>query len=424
MQYSGRAVTDADIVAAHILGATDLEIHATVLIAILVMFNRFVDGLGATTPDDPAFYELVATQPAAEGYMTKSVFDGPVIVMHWWALRNVVALSILMLTLLHAPPIPSLTLLMASPAVEMKSRNRRERAAGCVLALVLLATALATPLRGQAKPRAVARSKPYLYVAKAVGEWVVAGDSGNRTLRPLAHVAPGTRVAVRFPERVDTTHALVLRDPVSLRVATVQCKPVVVCLGPHAVDRLSFTDPSWPIATRTGALFASLGERKGTREAVRQVGARGAPIDWGALVIGSETDVVELDVVTARLGADRSGLSARICPLHPVDDSCEVGRGTPARRCRLDAPKACSITVTRPTAVSIAIVSTGDDVGEQPIATALAVMAPRGSLARVEMALARFTRDLQQIRAQLSDDEYGGLLRAALLDVVRLDTRD
>ena len=74
VQQSGRAVTESDIAAARALGATDLEIHDTVLIAAtFCMFNRYVDGLGATTPDDPSFYELVATQRAAEGYMTQSV---------------------------------------------------------------------------------------------------------------------------------------------------------------------------------------------------------------------------------------------------------------------------------------------------------------------------------------------------------------
>ena len=74
VQQSGRAVTDSDIAAARAVGATDLEIHDTVLIAAtFCMFNRYVDGLGATTPNDPAFYALVATQRASEGYMTKSV---------------------------------------------------------------------------------------------------------------------------------------------------------------------------------------------------------------------------------------------------------------------------------------------------------------------------------------------------------------
>lgn len=74
VQKGGKFVTETDIAAARKQGATDLEIHDTVLIAAaFCMFNRYVDGLGATTPDDPAFYDLIGRQRAEEGYMTKSV---------------------------------------------------------------------------------------------------------------------------------------------------------------------------------------------------------------------------------------------------------------------------------------------------------------------------------------------------------------
>jgi alkylhydroperoxidase/carboxymuconolactone decarboxylase family protein YurZ len=74
VRISGRSVTEADIEAARQLGASDLDIHDTVLIAAaFCMFNRYVDGLGAATPDDPAFYALIGKQRAEEGYLTKSV---------------------------------------------------------------------------------------------------------------------------------------------------------------------------------------------------------------------------------------------------------------------------------------------------------------------------------------------------------------
>lgn len=70
----GRHVTEDDIAAARAQGASDLDIHDTVLIAAaFCMFNRYVDGLGAATPDDPAFYDIVGKQRATEGYLTKSV---------------------------------------------------------------------------------------------------------------------------------------------------------------------------------------------------------------------------------------------------------------------------------------------------------------------------------------------------------------
>ena len=74
VQQGGKFVTEKDILLAREAGAVDMDIHDTVLIAAaFCMFNRYVDGLGATTPDDPAFYEMVGKQRATEGYMTKSV---------------------------------------------------------------------------------------------------------------------------------------------------------------------------------------------------------------------------------------------------------------------------------------------------------------------------------------------------------------
>ncbi len=74
VQQGGKFVTEQDIAAAREQGATDMEIHDTVLIAAaFCMFNRYVDGLGATTPDDHALYDTIGKQRAAEGYMTTSV---------------------------------------------------------------------------------------------------------------------------------------------------------------------------------------------------------------------------------------------------------------------------------------------------------------------------------------------------------------
>lgn len=49
----GKSVTDEAVAQAREHGATDTEIHDTVLIAAaFCMFNRYVDGLGTWTPDD------------------------------------------------------------------------------------------------------------------------------------------------------------------------------------------------------------------------------------------------------------------------------------------------------------------------------------------------------------------------------------
>ena len=70
VQESGRAVTAADIEAARAAGASDEEIHDTVLIAAaFCMFNRYVDGLGTFAPDDPAGYAASAEFLVAGGYV-------------------------------------------------------------------------------------------------------------------------------------------------------------------------------------------------------------------------------------------------------------------------------------------------------------------------------------------------------------------
>jgi uncharacterized peroxidase-related enzyme len=69
VQVSGRAVTQEDIESARGQGATDRDIHDTVLIAAaFCLFNRYVDGLGATIPTDMAGYAERARQVAEKGY--------------------------------------------------------------------------------------------------------------------------------------------------------------------------------------------------------------------------------------------------------------------------------------------------------------------------------------------------------------------
>lgn len=68
VQKSGKAVTTESIAAAKAAGATDVEIHDTVLIAALFcLYNRYVDGLSTVTPTDPKFYEGLASR-IAKGY--------------------------------------------------------------------------------------------------------------------------------------------------------------------------------------------------------------------------------------------------------------------------------------------------------------------------------------------------------------------
>jgi uncharacterized peroxidase-related enzyme len=75
---SGKDVTPADIARAREHGASDLEIHDTVLIAaVFCMCNRYVDGLAALAPDDPEFYRERARIVAAAGYAASAVTPSP-----------------------------------------------------------------------------------------------------------------------------------------------------------------------------------------------------------------------------------------------------------------------------------------------------------------------------------------------------------
>jgi uncharacterized peroxidase-related enzyme len=70
VQKGGKNVTPEQIEKARNVGATDLEIHDTVLIAAaFCMFNRYVDGLGTWAPQDRNIYIERAKWRADEGYV-------------------------------------------------------------------------------------------------------------------------------------------------------------------------------------------------------------------------------------------------------------------------------------------------------------------------------------------------------------------
>ncbi|HEU5054160.1 MAG TPA: carboxymuconolactone decarboxylase family protein [Hanamia sp.] len=69
VQKGGKYVTADQIAAAKTLGATDKEIHDTVLIAAaFCMFNRYVDGLNTWAPQDRNVYIERAKMRADDGY--------------------------------------------------------------------------------------------------------------------------------------------------------------------------------------------------------------------------------------------------------------------------------------------------------------------------------------------------------------------
>jgi uncharacterized peroxidase-related enzyme len=70
VQQGGKHVTTEDVERARTAGATDLEIHDTVLIAAnFCMMNRYVDGLAAWTPEEDEFYRERAAKFAERGYI-------------------------------------------------------------------------------------------------------------------------------------------------------------------------------------------------------------------------------------------------------------------------------------------------------------------------------------------------------------------
>jgi len=73
VQRGGKQVTPEDIARARRQGATDKEIHDTVLIAAaFCMYNRYVDGLATTQPGDPEAYREMGQRLAREGYLSGS----------------------------------------------------------------------------------------------------------------------------------------------------------------------------------------------------------------------------------------------------------------------------------------------------------------------------------------------------------------
>jgi uncharacterized peroxidase-related enzyme len=73
VQQDGKKVTELDVEQARKEGATDLEIHDTVLIAAaFCMYNRYVDGLATVQSQDPSLYRERGKLVAREGYVVAS----------------------------------------------------------------------------------------------------------------------------------------------------------------------------------------------------------------------------------------------------------------------------------------------------------------------------------------------------------------
>jgi uncharacterized peroxidase-related enzyme len=70
VQQGGKQVSEADVARAREQGASDKEIHDTVLIAAaFCMYNRYVDGLDTWQPTESAAYHEMGRQLAEDGYV-------------------------------------------------------------------------------------------------------------------------------------------------------------------------------------------------------------------------------------------------------------------------------------------------------------------------------------------------------------------
>lgn len=68
-RQGGKSVTVEAVDRAKAAGASDIEIHDTVLIAALFcLYNRYVDGLGTALPKDPGYYDILAGRLVNHGY--------------------------------------------------------------------------------------------------------------------------------------------------------------------------------------------------------------------------------------------------------------------------------------------------------------------------------------------------------------------
>lgn len=75
VQKGGKNVTEEQVTKAKRLGASDIEIHDTVLItAAFCMFNRYVDGLGTWAPEDREIYVQRGPRRAEEGYLSFDLY--------------------------------------------------------------------------------------------------------------------------------------------------------------------------------------------------------------------------------------------------------------------------------------------------------------------------------------------------------------
>lgn len=77
VQKGGQFVDRSHIDRVRAVGVDDKGIHDTVLIAAaFCMFNRYVDGLGTWTPENPDVYKSIGKKLASDGYVNVPTLAG------------------------------------------------------------------------------------------------------------------------------------------------------------------------------------------------------------------------------------------------------------------------------------------------------------------------------------------------------------
>jgi hypothetical protein len=263
-----------------------------------------------------------------------------------------------------------------------------------------------------------AAQEPYVYVAKIVGNWVVA-DKSQGGIRVLDRVPVSATIGVRAADSVTKAYTLVLRDPRTLKTATLSCDPTVRCRASRRVSALSFTGPAIATTPRTGQLFVHVAEGDEARGRVTLLGARGGGQDWGLVVLGVDSGRIDLAPLRDRIGAVQSQLVVRLCLVGGAADvGGECQRGTTARPgdCALDTAAACPASAngnaTRP-ATLVVFERDGPSLGSAPVGFAMAVIASPAQFKQSVALAGDYARDLAALQDRVSKEEFESLELAA-----------
>jgi hypothetical protein len=262
---------------------------------------------------------------------------------------------------------------------------------------------------------------PYVYVSKVVGQWVLV-DSG-RTIHVLDRVPLSASVAVRTPDSATKAYSLVLRDPRTLKTATLSCDPTVRCRASRHVSGLAFAGSAIETTARTGRLFVHLAEGDEARGRVALLGARGGGRDWGLIVLTVHSGRLDLSPLKERIGAVQSELVVRRCALDgPVGTGqrCEDAASVGASECAIESAASCPMdgagTAVRPFKL-VVFERDGTTLSTLPVGFATAVVASEAQSKRIMKLAGGYARDLAALRSKVSKDEFEVLEQAAAVAI-------